>query len=175
LVIHVFTASSTALVKSPFFPPNFSMQNPITVTMNSNYNLQAYFAVAPSDYWVSSIYDYGGAVYDPENLVGSEPDGHFAGLDGYGPYQYFGWIEAAMDSQATGHIYMYGYGNGPLYVYVSSNGYNWNYVSSPYVSSGSPYWIDCGTYQNTFNYIAVTAEDPNYFYSIALDSVRVEP
>jgi len=80
-----------------------------------------------------------------------------------------------MNAQAAGHIYLYGYGDGPLYVYASSNGYSFDLVSVPYVSSGSPYWIDCGTYLSPFNYIAVTAEDPNYFYSIALDSVRVEP
>lgn len=158
---------------------NSYTQNPITVSMNSNHALQAFFSYAPSHYWASSISDYGGPVYSPANLLGSENDGQFASLEGYGPYEYYGWIEAAMDSQATGHIYVYGccnaLGGGPLYVYVSSNGYNWNYVSAPYVSSSSPYWIDCGTYQNTFNYIAVTAEDLNYVYSLSLDSVRVEP
>ena len=150
-------------------------QNPIAVTMSSNHNLEAYFVVQPSYRWVSSIYDYSGAVYTPENLVGWRPDGQFATIEGYGPYQYYGWIIGAMNEQATGHIYMYGYGYGPLYVYVSSNGYNFNLVSTPYVSSGSPYWIDCGSYLSPFDYIAVTAEDPYYFYSIALDSVRVEP
>ena len=147
----------------------------IIVTMNSNHNLQAYFAVAPSYSWVSSIDSYDGAVYDPENLVGSQPDGQFATIEGYGPYQYFGWIIGAMNEQAAGHIYVYGAGDGPLYVYASGDGYNFDLVSVPYVSSGSPYWIDCGSYLNPFNYIAVTAEDPNYFYSIALDSVRVDP
>lgn len=87
------------------------------------------------------------------------------------------WIEAAMDSQATGHIYMYGAASsaGHLYVYVSSNGVNWNYVNAPYVSSSSPYWIDCGTYQSTFNYIAVTVENPNEWATIGIDSIRVEP
>lgn len=147
----------------------------IIVTMNSNHNLQAYFAVAPSYSWVSSIYDDDGAVYSPENLVGWEPDEQFATIVGYGPYQYFGYIIGAMNEQTAGHIYMYGSGDGPLYVYASSNGYNFDLVSVPYVSSGSPYWIDCGSYLSPFNYIAVTAEDPNYIYSISLDSVRVEP
>jgi hypothetical protein len=79
-----------------------------------------------------------------------------------------------MNEQTSGHIYMYGYGNGPLYVYASNDGYNFNLVSTPYVNSGSPYWIDCGTYMTSFNYIAVTAEDPYSMYSISLDSVKVE-
>jgi len=62
-----------------------------------------------------------------------------------------------------------------LSVYVSSNGYDWNFVSSPYVSSGSPYWIDCGTYQSSFNYILLTADDPSTIYTVNVDSVRVEP
>jgi hypothetical protein len=141
-----------------------SWSSPISVLISS-----------PSNYWVSSIYDADGAVYNPENLVGSQPDGQFASVQGWGPYQYYGYIVGAMNEQATGHIYMYGGGNGPLYVYVSSNGYNFDLVSTPYVNSGSPYWIDCGIYEGTFNYIAVTAEDPNYIYGIALDSVKVEP
>ncbi|MBN1357396.1 hypothetical protein JW988_01375 [Candidatus Bathyarchaeota archaeon] len=157
---------------------NTYTQNPITITMNDDHELQAYFAVAPSHYWVASINDYGGPVTNPNNLVGSETDGQYAILTGYGPYQYYGWIEAAMDSQATGHIYVYGCnagGAGHLYVYVSSNGYSWTPVSSPYVSSSSPYWIDCGTYTGAFNYIAVTVENPSEWPVIALDAVKVEP
>jgi hypothetical protein len=158
---------------------NTYTQNPITVTMNDDRTLQAFFSYAPSHYWASSINDYGGPVTNPTYLLGSETDGQYAVLEGYGPYQYYGWIEATMDSQATGHIYMYGscasgY-SGHLYVYVSSNGNSWSLVGSPYVSSTSPYWIDCGTYQSTFNYIAVTVENPNEFVIIELDAVRVEP
>jgi len=83
-----------------------------------------------------------------------------------------------MNEQTTGHIYLYGNAytsQGHIYVYVSGNGYNWDFVSSPYVTQGSPYWIDCGTYQSSFNYILLTAEDPTAFYSVILDSVRVEP
>jgi hypothetical protein len=104
--------------------------------------------------------------------VGSKPDGLFATIWGYGPYQYYGWISGVMAEPAIGHIYVYGSGSGPLYVYVSSNGYDWNYVSSPYVTSG---WIDCGSYLSPFNYILLTAEDPNSVYSIDLDAVCVYP
>jgi len=151
------------------------MQNPIKVTMNSNHTLQAFFTYAPSHYWVSSIYDYGDPVNNPNNLVGSQPYGQFAGIASLGPYEIYGWIIGTMNSQATGHIYVYGSGCGYLSVYVSSNGYDWNFVSSPYVSSGSPYWINCGTYQSSFNYILLTAEDPSTIYSVDVDSVRVEP
>lgn len=147
----------------------------IIVAMNSNHNLQAYFAPEPSYRYVSYISGYDGPVYAPENLVGTQPDGQFAEIDGYGPYYWYGRIIGAMNTQATGHIYMYGYGEGPLYVYTSYDGYYFDLVSVPYVSSGSPYWIDCGSNPNPFNYIAVTAEDPNYFYWIALDSVQVQP
>lgn len=156
--------------------PNNMGSNPtIDVYMDAPHTLQAVFVPAPSYQFVSSISGYDGPVYSPNSLVGWQPDGQFAEIDGYGPYYYYGWISGAMNAQSAGHIYMYGYGDGPLYVYVSSDGYNWNYVTSPYVNSGSPYWIDCGSYLSPFNYIAVTAEDPNYFYSIALDSVRVDP
>ncbi len=147
----------------------------IIVTMNSNHNLQAYFVSAPSYYFVSSIDSYDGPVYSPENLVGWQNDGQFAAIEGYGPYYYYGWISGAMNAPATGHIYVYGGGYGPLYVYVSSDGWNWNYVSAPYVTSGSPYWIDCGTYLSPFNYILLTAEDPYDFSYIEIDSVKVEP
>jgi hypothetical protein len=147
----------------------------IDVYMLGPRNLQAVFYPEQPHSFVAGIDSYDGAVYDPENLAGWQNDGQFATIEGYGPYQYFGYIIGAMNEQAAGHIYMYGYGNGPLYVYASSDGYNFDLVSVPYVSSGSPYWIDGGTYLSPFNYIAVTAEDPNSMYSIALDSVKVEP
>ena len=147
----------------------------IDVYMNGPRNLQAVFYPVQPYSFVAGLDSYDGPVYDPENLAGWQNDGQFATIAGYGPYQYYGYISGAMNEQTSGHIYMYGYGNGPLYVYVSSNGYNWNLVSTPYVNSGSPYWIDCGIYLSPFNYIAVTAQDPNYIYSISLDSVRVEP
>jgi hypothetical protein len=145
----------------------------IDVYMNGPRNLQAVFYPEQPNSFVAAVDSYDGAAYDPENLAGWQNDGQFATIAGYGPYQYFGYIIGAMNEQAAGHIYLYGYGNGPLYVYASSDGYNFDLVSVPYVSSGSPYWIDGGTYLSPFNYIAVTAEDPNSIYSISLDSVRV--
>ena len=98
-------------------------------------------------------------------------------MTGYGPYQYYGWIVAAMNSPATGHIYICGRAQGgPGHLYVSVfNGYGWVQVSSPYVSSTSPYWIDCGTYAYPFNHIAVTVENPSEWPVIGLDAVKVEP
>jgi hypothetical protein len=147
--------------------------NPATITVSEeDMTITVHYYYLPY-YGVSSIDSYDGDVYNPDNLVGSHPDGLFATLCGYGPYQYYGWISGVMTEPATGHIYVYGSGNGPLYVYVSSNGYDWNYVSSPYVTSSG--WIDCGSYLSPFNYILLTAEDPNYVYSIDLDVVGVYP
>jgi hypothetical protein len=146
----------------------------IDVLMDEPHTLEAVFAPNPSYQYVLSIYDAGGAVYDAENLVGWKPDGQFATIEGWGPYQYYGWIIGAMNEPAAGHIYMYGCGNGPLFVYASNDPYNWNLVSTPYVDSSSPYWIDCGSPGFSFNYIAVTAEHWNYIYYVSLDSVRVE-
>jgi hypothetical protein len=149
--------------------------NPATITVpEEDFTIGIHYYYMPYDF-VGSITGYDGAVSNPSGLIGSPPDGLFAGIDGYGPYQYYGWISGAMSAETAGHIYVYGSGNGPLYVYVSSDGSNFDLVSTPYVNSGSPYWIDCGTYPSSFNYIAVTAEDWNYIYSISLDSVKVEP
>ncbi len=152
----------------------------INVYMNGPKTLQAVFYPEQQHYFAAGIYDYGQEwlVEDPENLAGWQNDEQFAGLEGFGPYEEYGWISAGMNKQAAGHIYVYGsavYSEGCVYVYVYSNGYSWDFVSSPYVSSGSPYWIDCGVCISSFNYIMVTAEDPNAIYSVALDSVRVEP
>jgi hypothetical protein len=151
----------------------------IKVYMDEPHTLEAAFTTRPEYDWVSSIDDYDSEfVNTPENLVGWRPDGFFAGLAGFGPYQEYGWISAAMNEQTAGRIYLYGnacYCTGRVYVYVSTNGDDWNFVSSPYVSQGSPYWIDCGLYLSPFNYIMLTAEDPNTMYSVAVDSVRVEP
>lgn len=147
----------------------------ITIPMSSNHNVEAVFAPNPPYTYVSSIDSYAGAVSNPEDLAGWQNDGQFAEIDGYGPYQYYGWITAFMNAPSSGEIYIYGCGNGPLYVYASTDDYSWYLVSVTYVTSSSPYWIDCGSCTNTFNHIAVTAEDPNYFYYIELDSVQVQP
>jgi len=145
----------------------------INVYMSGPHTLQALFTTAPAYKYASSIYGYGGTVSAPEYLTGWQPDGQFAGLlstDGN-----YGWIIGAMNAQATGHIYLYGCcsagGAGLLYVYVSSDGSNWNPVNAIYVSETSPYWIDCGTYAATFNYIGVGVQSPGA--AIEIDSVKV--
>jgi hypothetical protein len=159
----------------------YAGSNPtINVYINGPQTLQAVFYPEQTHYFAAAIDSYEDhLVYYPENLTGWQSDWQFAGLEGWGPYEYYGWISGAMNKQATGHIYMYGACAqgypGHLYVYVSNNGNDWNFVSSPYVSSTSPYWIDCGTYQSTFNYIKVTVENPQEFVVIGIDTVRVEP
>jgi hypothetical protein len=159
----------------------YAGSNPtINVYMNGPKTLQAVFYPEQQHYFVAAIDSYkDDLVYYPENLTGWQSDWQFAGLEGWGPYEYYGWIIGTMNKQATGHIYMYGACAqgypGHLYVYVSNNGNNWYDVSAPYVSSTTPYWIDCGTYQSTFNYIKVTVENPSEFAVIGIDSVRVEP
>jgi hypothetical protein len=159
---------------------NYAGSNPtIDVYMNGPKTLQAVFYPEQQHYFVAVIDSYEEPVYYPEDLTGWQSDWQFAGLEGWGPYEYYGWISGAMNKQATGHIYMYGACAqgfpGHLYVYVSNDGNYWNFVSSPYVSSTTPYWIDCGTYQSTFNYIKVTVENPQEFVVIGIDTVRVEP
>jgi hypothetical protein len=146
--------------------------------MSSNHTLQACFTPEPSYYWVSSIYGYDGLVDHPEKLVGWRNDSEFTCLTGLGPTEYYGWINATMNAEAAAHIYVYGYADyeeGPVYVYVSSDGEEWDFVSAPEVTQSSPYWIDCGLCNNPFNYILLTTENPETVYTIALDSVRVEP
>lgn len=135
-----------------------NLKCPTIVEITSNETITLNYSYLPCC-GVSSIDSYDG-VDNPDNLVGTQPDGQFATIWCYGPYQYYGWISGVMTEPAAGHIYVYGSGSGYLYVYVSSNGYDWNYVSDTYVTSGSPYWIDCGSYQNSFNYILLKAEDP---------------
>jgi hypothetical protein len=160
----------------------YAGSNPtIDVYMSGPKTLQAVFYPEQQHYFAAVIddYDQQGFVDQPENMMGWQNDGQIAALAGCEPYQVYGWISGAMNKQATGHIYMYGACAqgypGHLYVYVSNNGNDWNYVSAPYVSSTSPYWIDCGTYQSTFNYIKVTVENPQGIVIIGIDSVRVEP
>ena len=171
-------ANSGAVFDHWLLDGNPAGNNPsINVYMNGPHTLQAVFVPAPSTY-VSSITGYGGSVYDPANLVGSQNDGQYTTLEGWGPYEYYGWVSGAMGAQSSGHIYVYGfasYSAGPLYVYTSVDGSNWNLISTPYVSQGSPGWIDCGTCTSPFSYVAFTAEAYNYIYSISIDSVHVEP
>jgi len=160
---------------------NFS-ENPITVTMTSNHTLEACFVVAPPYYWVSSIDSYNEYVSDPENIAGWRQDELYATLEDWGPgEQAYGQITGVMNGTASGHIYVYGsraglwYEEGYLSIYVSANGYSWNHVSDTLVLDGDAYWIDCGVYLSTFNYILVSAEDPEDFATFELDSVRVYP
>jgi hypothetical protein len=147
----------------------------INVYMNGPRNLQAVFYPEQQNYFVAGIHNYAGPVYTPQALTGWENDGQFAVLEGWGPYEDYGWISGGMNAPAAGHIYIYGCGYGPLYVYVSSDWWNWNHVNTIYVAQTSPHWIDCGTYLNPFNYILLTAEDPYDFSHIEIDSVKVEP
>jgi hypothetical protein len=157
---------------------NMGSNPDIWVYMDGPKTLQAVFVPSPPYKYIDSVTDCGGDVYNPTSLVGWQNDGQLAVINGWGPYGEwwpYGWISCELNTQAAGHISVYGYGNGPLYVYTSNDGYNWDLFSTPYVNSGSPYWIDCGINNNPFNYIAFTAEDWYYIYSVGIDSVRVEP
>jgi len=157
---------------------NMGSNPDIWVYMDGPKTLQAVFAPSPPYKYIDGVTDCGGDVYNPTSLVGCQNDGQLAVINGWGPYGElwpYGWISCELNAQAAGHISVYGYGNGPLYVYTSNDGYDWDLFSTPYVNSGSPYWIDCGINNNPFNYIAFTAEDWYYIYSVGIDSVRVEP
>jgi len=160
---HYFDVDGTPVYDNP---ATFAVtEEAITITAH-------YYSLS---HYVSSIHSCGGPVANPSNVVGPQPDGQFASLVGYGPYQVYGWISGFMNAQTRGHIYVYGDGYGPIYVYISSDGSNWNLVSAPEVTQGSPYWINCGLCLSPFNYIKFVAQDPNDFSEIAIDSVHVEP
>jgi len=89
----------------------------------------------------------------------------------------YGWIIGTMNTPTSGHIYIKGrcVSGGATNLYVSVfNGYGWAQVSSPYVSSTSAYWIDCGTYAYPFSHIKVLVQ-PASWGALELDSVQVYP
>jgi hypothetical protein len=148
------------------------------VLMNGAHWVQANFVAAPSYNFVSHVESSSGSVSNPTKLNGPNNDGQYATIEGWGPYQIYGTIATHLYFTTLGHIYVYGcasYCAGPLYVYTSVDGSNWNLISTPFVSQGSPGWIDCGYSLSSFSYIMFTAEDWNYIYSISIDSVHVEP
>jgi hypothetical protein len=152
----------------------------IYVYMDGPHTLQAIFVPPPSYYFVSSIHDYGcdgfhAGVSDPDSLIGISNDGQYATLYAEAYYDE-AWIIGNMNTQATGHIKLYGSGySNHLRVYVSNDGSNYNLVSDQDVSQGSPDWIDVGSYSGNFNYIAVDVYADGIPSDIHVDSVRVDP
>ncbi|MCW3983264.1 MAG: hypothetical protein NWE96_04635 [Candidatus Bathyarchaeota archaeon] len=128
--------------------------------------------------YVSSVTGYSEAT-NPNNLIGSAPDGQYAGIVGmappyWPPYGSSGWIAGALNQPATGHIYLYAYGqmSGPLRVYTSTDGSNWVLRASIGVGS-TPQWIDCGNVANQFSYIKLST-DPVGLYGVSIDCVGVQ-
>lgn len=150
----------------------------IDIYMNAPHTVQAIFVPEPAYKFVNSITGYGGDVVNPTGLVGWQNDEDFTAIySWFGPYPVYGWISGALNAPAAGRIKVYGYGDGPLYVYTSNDGYNWSpfNIISVNIDQGSPSWIDCGIMNDPFNYIKFSAEDLSNYYSIGIDSVRVEP
>jgi hypothetical protein len=137
-----------------------------------------------SHYWVSSIADYSwygssAHVYNPNYLVGSSNDELYAQIYA-GNYGDQAMIVGAMNTDAHGHIELYGYSvpgyNSHLYVYVSYDYSNWYQVNSQTVYPGSAHWIDCGSYSSSFRYIAVVVyNDQGLSGNIYVDSVKATP
>jgi hypothetical protein len=155
--------------------------NFITIPMTSNHTLAAYFADAPPYYWVKDIYDYNELVTYAENLAHWRQNDQYAYLIDYGQEEAYGEIIGVMNGTSSGHIYVYGSRDGTeeeygdLSVYISNSTSTWTHVSDTTVYDGSPYWIDCGVYLGTFDFLKVIGEDPIDYATFELDSVRVYP
>jgi hypothetical protein len=135
-----------------------------------------------ASYWIvqnvsDTPYAYG-TVQNPAYLVGDSNDGNYAHIYG-GNLDDGGNIIGATNSEAHGHIYLYGYSDTGyythLYVFVSYyNNYDWYQVSVQTVYPGAPHWIDGGSYEGNFNYIAIVAIDDNYnSANLFVDSIIV--
>jgi hypothetical protein len=151
----------------------------INVYMNGPRTLQAVFTTAPSYKYVTSIYDHSqNYVSNWEWLTGASYDQQSATVYNYNAYYpgCYGWIIGTMNAQATGHVYMYASCDsgfpGHVDVYVSVNGASWSLVGSPYVSSTTASWIDCGNYPCVFNYVKFTTENYEELAVINIDAVK---
>ncbi len=148
------------------------------VLMDGSHWLQANFVTAPSYNFVSHVEATTGPVGNPAKINGPNNDGQHAAIVGMGPYQNYGSLTSHLYFTTMGHIYVYGcasYSSGPLYVYTSTDGSNWSFVGATTVSQQSPGWIDCGYSTSPFSYVKLTAEYPSNVYTIAVDSVKVDP
>ena len=114
-------------------------------------------------------------------MVGSGNDNDYAQIWGWYYEGDGGVIVGAMNREAHGQIYFYGYSIDTYwshyYVCVSYNNNNdWVITKEGWLEcSGFPGWIDCDYYGNGFRYIAIVAEiDYDYMpVNLFVDSVKV--
>ncbi len=134
----------------------------INIYMDHSQTIVADFDPAPPAH-ISSIYSYFGAASNPSGLTGVGPDGQYATLNAFGPYNVYGWIAGQLNVTCTaGHIYAYVSGTGSFYVAASNDGSNWYSVSSPSINQGSYSLVDCGTYANPFRYVKLGTVSVGY-------------
>jgi hypothetical protein len=148
----------------------------IAVHMDGDKTLEAFFAPQPSYRFISDTIDYNPLCDYPENIIGWCNDNQEAIVTSLGGGNYYGFISGRLNAQATGggDIQVYSYGSGVLHVFVKNNiNDEWTYVSTQDLPE-SPTWIDCGTYESSFNYIKLQA-DPDLTHCFYIDSVCVEP
>jgi len=146
----------------------------INVHMLASHTVRAVFVQVPPAY-ISSVTGTFGAVGYPTYLVGSQPNGQYAGIIGMGAYNVYGWIAGMLNQQTAGQIYVYGYGgSGTLKVYTSTDGSSWTLRGSPTINQGSPGWIYCGTCSTQFRYIKLQTV-PSGYYTVYIDCVKVQP
>jgi hypothetical protein len=140
----------------------------------------------PLGKYVSSIYSQGhssgGAVNNPNNLIGNGNDGQYTHLHASNNGDY-AWIVGKMNAATSGHVYAYGYSqigsNGGyvshLVVSVSSDGNTWTTLKDQMINPTSgPSNIDCGSTSNSFNYIKFYVDYHNgYSAGLNLDAVHV--
>ena len=131
-----------------------------------------------SNYYDSATVTYGplnanGQVYSGENLQGL-PDGQYAQMLAQNQGD-SGYIWASMNTQATGHIYIYGYSliyTSHLYLFVL-NGNTWQQVSNVMVSPGPAHYIDFGCYSGSFEDFIVVGINDGQSVIANLDAISV--
>jgi hypothetical protein len=134
---------------------------------------------ATTGYYVSSIdSNFNENVTNPTYIVGSTNNAQYARIDAPS-YGQTGRVCGNMNTQASGHIYLYGYSqtgySSHLYVYVSNDKQNWTNVTyDKTITQSTPYWIDCGS-SNPFNYILVLVYHTGQAARLYVDSVAVTP
>jgi hypothetical protein len=134
-------------------------------------------------YWVSDYLYQGtlsgqGNAWDAQNLVGQN-NGNYAAIYGGNPGD-AGYIRATMNTDASGQIYVYGYGlsgyyYSHLYTYVSTDNVNWQPAGNVYVNYwDNQHYINAGSYSSNFRYIIFVGYDDNgYSVNLRLDAVHV--
>ena len=142
--------------------------------------LHAVFTDRPSYSFSTDLNDYSGTfnpplVENPYDLTGYQPDGYYATINSYEPYQTYGYIEAVLNEQTTGHVFLFGYCYGPsaLSVSVSNDGQSWTSLGVTEFTT-TPGWVYCGASLTPFSYVKLEGAGSTCD-TVYVDSIHVEP